>query len=122
MVSPRSKRYKERVSRRAMRVAKRGRQLEERVEMILSEMVRDGDIKSYTRHLPNSEEDMLGRDFTVSKVKEEKNEVRSFGVTISLRVYAKRTNRKIKEFCFPPETKKETIKRRILELFEEDKK
>ncbi len=114
-----TKRRLEFAARRGLRMARVGRDLEVKVKEYLQEMTYSGVIYSFIRHEPNSPEDKDGRDFTV--VKQINGEIisRSFGVTISLHSWSqsKRLHPTHPQFCFPIGTNKETIVKRILELF-----
>ena len=61
-----------------------GRDLENRVGMVLFGMVGDGLIASASQHAPNSQEDADGKDFTVQTRNEKEI---SFGITCSFRSY-----------------------------------
>ena len=103
-----------------MRGAKQGRALEEQVQAVLRVMQQKGELVKAVYHSANSFEDRDGKDFTVAKYIDGKEISRSFGVTISLRRWSrgKMLHRDIPQLCFPLGTKPETMRRRILELFD----
>ena len=106
-------------ARKAMRYAAVGRMLEDEVEKILAKMQDEGVIFDFARSLPNSQEDHEGKDFRVSQIIDGKKIDRFLGVTISQRSHsiARIRHRNVPQFLFPVETKQETIKKRVLELF-----
>lgn len=106
--------------RRSMRGAKQGQALEAEVEKVLNRMKERGELVQVIHHFSNSPEDRDGRDFTVSRYVEGQEVFCSFGVTISLRRWyrGKTLHRDVPQFCFRLDTKPETIRGRVLELFE----
>ncbi|MEK7546222.1 MAG: hypothetical protein AAB554_04070 [Patescibacteria group bacterium] len=106
--------------RRGERYSDIGRKFEAEVEGILQKMQDEKLIVDFVRHAPNSGEDRDGRDFTVTAPAAGAPAERSFGVTISLRSWqdSKILHPDVPQFCFPIGTKPETIRARILELFE----
>lgn len=115
-----TKDFKAYQARRSNRVAARGRELEGRIEKILQRMKTEGKIDDFIMHPPYSKEDHEGADASTIK----KGVRKSFGVTISMRSWArsKKLHPDRPQFCFPLETKEETIERRILKLHEENAK
>lgn len=111
-----SKSVRESIQRRAPRKALLGREFEKVVASYLEELQAVGEIDSYSATTPNSEEDRAGKDFIVRRGEEE--EV-FFGVTTSHKSWkvAKLRYRDVPQFHFPHNTKPDTVKRRILELF-----
>ncbi len=107
-------------ARRAMRMSEHGRAFEVTVEGYLQEILDFGLIQKFIRHPPHSPEDYDGRDFTISKDVEGVSIEKTFGVTISIKSWnrGKRLHRSYQQFCFPIGTKKETVVRRILGLFQ----
>jgi hypothetical protein len=97
--------------RRANRGIARSQELEQRVVGILQNMQGRGLISDYTNPAQNG--------FSVLRVVGEEPAIRTFSVTLSLqgrnRARAKGvTNR----FCILPETKTETVEKKIVALFE----
>ena len=113
------KRFESR-DRRGERYAAIGRKFEEEVSDLLQKMQDEKLIAGFVRHEPHSREDRQGRDFTVTALADGKEEKRSFGVTISMRSWhdAKIQHPDVPQFCFPIGTKPETIRARVLELFQ----
>ncbi len=70
--------------RRVVARAREGRDLENRVGVILFGMVEDGLVVSAIQHAPNSREDVDGKDFTVQI---QNGKEISFGVTCSFTSY-----------------------------------
>ena len=102
-------------NRKSQRYAKLGYQMEDEVERVLRQAVEDGTFTSVVHHPPN----MPYKDFTVTKTADGVEESRSFGITISQKVWSQRRNRGVEtQFCFPIGTKPETVIRRVLELFQ----
>lgn len=105
--------------RKGERMAKQGRLLEEEVAALLEKMREEKLIIGFIAHAPNSPEDTAGRDFTVEASVSGTTAARSFGVTISLKRWNEsKIRHDVPQFCFPLGTKPETIRKRILELFE----
>lgn len=105
--------------RRSKRKAHQGILLEGEVEHILENMREAGAIANFTHHDHFSLSDCDGKDFTVRKMVGDRFVERSFGVTISPRSveWARVRHDKTPQFCFPMETKPETIRQRIESLF-----
>ncbi len=105
--------------RRSQRMASIGIALEDEVSKILLDMREKSLIADFKSHKHNSNEDMEGKDFTVTKIINNSEVIRSFGVTISIRCWhrSKMRHNEIPQFCFPIGTKPETMQKRILELF-----
>ncbi len=110
--------------RRMERGAARGNELERQVETLLDAMKNDGEISDFKKHPHNSREDHQGKDFTVVRDIGGVPVKKHFGVTISLRTWCKEKNAFFKnhvpEFCFPIGTKPETMKKKILGLFNDE--
>ena len=114
---PRSlKRLDEISARKAERYSQIGREFEKQVENYLAELQVAGQISSFTRHEPHTMSDRNGKDFTI---RQNGDEV-SFGVTISHKQWQKARiqHPEVTTFHFPLGTKPETVKKRVLELFE----
>lgn len=107
-------------ARRAERMSKQGRLLEDSVTAILQELKDAGRLDDFAAHPPHSDEDGEGKDFTAVKIVGGEQLRRPFGITISARSWneAKARYRDVPQFCFPIGTNKSTIVRRVLELFE----
>jgi len=105
---------KEFAERKSKRYSALGYQMEDEVERVIRRAVEEGTFASMVHHSPQTP----SMDFTVMKMMNGVEESRSFGMTISLKVWAERRNRGgAPQFCFPIGTKPETIIRRVLELF-----
>lgn len=101
--------------RKSQRYSRLGYEMENEVERVLGRVVEQGILTSVEHHSAQ----MPFKDFTVTKIVNGVEEVRSFGMTTSLRVWSNRRNRGgPPQFCFPIGTKPETIIRRVLELFD----
>jgi hypothetical protein len=107
--------------RKSKRYSKVGRHFEQ-VEMkkILNDMKKNDQLSDFKISEPLSDNDQKGIDFTVYKKVGSEVQKRYFGVSISYR--SKQNSRikypDIKQFHFPLNTKVETIRKRILELFD----
>jgi hypothetical protein len=114
-----SRDFKKYQGRKSQRYSVVGRQLEKDVSEILKKMIENGDITEFEYFKPNSHEDLNGKDFSVTHNINGVEEIRYFGVTISMRRWNKARSRyhDVPQLCFPIGTKPETIKKRILELF-----
>ena len=105
---------KEFAIRRNMWRSELGYQMEDEVERVIRRAVEEGTFASVVHHSPQTP----SMDFTVTKMVNGVEESRSFGMTISLKVWSERRNRGgSPQFCFPIGTKPETIIRRVSELF-----
>jgi hypothetical protein len=113
------KRFESR-NRRGDRYSEIGRKFEGEVAELLQKMQDEKLILGFERHAPNSTEDGQGRDFTVTALLAGVQVEKSFGVTISMRSWneAKVLHPEVPQFCFPLGTKPETIRARVLELFQ----
>lgn len=97
--------------------------MEKRIEKIGENLVTDGLLKEFKRHEANSQEDWDGADFTAIAIIDGQEFVKSFGVTISSGSKALedkfRYNASVPEqWWIPWNTKNETIRKKILQLFE----
>jgi len=108
------------MSRKSERYARVGRELELEVEHILAEMVERGLLITFIHHAPHSAEDTEGKDFSMQKFVEGMMISRSFGITISQKSWqrAMLQHPKTPQFCFPIGIKRETMQKRIHELFD----
>ena len=115
-----NKKRQEFAARRSERMSRVGREFELTVEKYLEEMKAEGLIDNFVRHKPRSPEDYSGRDFTVDKIVDHSTASVSFGITISIRCWhvGQKLHQEYPQLCFPIGTKKETIRNRILRLFE----
>ena len=106
--------------RHGERRAALGRALETEIESLLADMKDKGELSVFTRFAPHSVEDGQGKDFMVGKEGEDGVVRRFFGVTISLHSWneVKCRHPEVPQLCFPIGTKPETMRRRILELFD----
>lgn len=113
-----TKRFKAWQARKAERMGEIGFQLEDEVFGILDKMKQEGVVSGFCRFDHNSEESRSGKDFMVAKIVDRTEIHCFFGVTISPRSRnrAEICHRDVPQLCFPPGTKPETIKRRILDL------
>ncbi len=108
---------KEFAERKSKRYSELGYQMEDEVERVISRAIEEDIFASVAHHSPQTP----SMDFTVTKMVNGVKKSRSFGMTISLKVWSERRNRPgSPQFCFPIGTKPETIIRRVLELFEAD--
>lgn len=117
-----NKRYKDSRDRRSQRKAAQGRVFENSVMVaLLEKMKEEKKIFDFIYHEPNSPADREGRDFTVKQILLGEIIERSFGVTISLNSQqeSRIKHPAVTPFFFPPETKPETIQKRILSLFKD---
>lgn len=107
------------LARKSNRYSRLGRELEEEVYKILLKMKEQGLISDCIRHPPHSVEDRDGKDFSVTMMVANRLSSRSFGITISKRHWqeAISLHRDTPQFCFPIGTNRETIEKRILQLF-----
>ena len=107
------------LKRRSERRAELGRGLENEVENLLQAMLDDGLIAEFRANAPNTKADQEGKDFTVTRLMDGARETRHFGVTISPRSWrtAKAVHNDVPQFCWPIGTNRDTMRRRILELF-----
>lgn len=105
--------------RRMRRRSKMGRELELEIERILHKMQEDGLVADFRRFEPNSPEDREGCDFEVTVQVHGAENVKRFGVTISQKSWSRANvvHSDIPQFRFPPGTKEETVRKRILGLF-----
>lgn len=105
-------------NRRSERMSRHGRLLEE-VVLLLAKMQEQGKIASFIRHPANSIEDSDGKDFTVTVMQNGQASTCSFGVTISPRRWrdGKMKHPHVPQFCWPIGTNRDTMEKRILELF-----
>jgi len=108
------------LKRKSARYAKVGVELEDEIEELLQKMQDEGVIADFEHFTKNSKEDHSGKDFRARKEINGVNVDRFFGVTISLRSWprAKALHPKTPQFCFPIGAKPETMRKRILELFD----
>lgn len=107
--------------RKGKKFAALGRELEARVEKVLNTAMEKGALTfaKVERHEPLSHNAIHGKDFTVTKIINGENISRSFGIAISPNswIMAKARYPDIQQFCFPLETKDETIISRVGQLF-----
>lgn len=115
-----SRQVQESRDRRGNRFATYGRLFEEEMATLLARLQEEGLLTSFVRHEPNSREDSEGKDFTVTRGEGEDAVSRDFGITISLHSWreSKVKHPHVPQFCFPIGTKPDTIKHRILSLFD----
>ncbi len=105
---------KEFAERKSKRYSELGYQMEDEVERVIRRAIEEGTFASVVHHSSQTP----SMDFTVTKMVNELEESRSFGMTISLKVWSERRNRLgSPQFCFPIGTRPETVIRRVLELF-----
>lgn len=107
--------------RRGDRFSKIGRQFEQQeLPQLLERMKEEGVIVGFAISRPRSPDDYDGKDCEVRMQKDGAVISRAFGVTISREgVYRARLKHPlVPQFCFPIGTKPETIRRRILGLFQ----
>ena len=112
-------------ARRSERRSRLGREFEQTTFELLREVCdEDGNqlFKKVVYHKPHGAADYAGKDFTVTRRINGRDESRSFGVTISVRqiAEAKMLHPDVPQFCFPIGTKPETIIARVLALFDSD--
>lgn len=106
---------------KAQQRADLGRQFELTVTGILGKMLQENKIAKFTYNKPNSLADQQGKDFTVTKIKKNGEEItHSFGVTISQRSWERAKNKHpfVPQFFFPVGTDHKTIEKEILDLFD----
>lgn len=108
-------------NRRAERYSKLGREQEQNIYKILAEaQLNDSPIfSSVVQHEPNGPEDKQGKDLTVGKMINGQEELRSFGITISIKQFHKKSGagQTVPQFCFPIGIKPETVIKKVLGLF-----
>ena len=108
-------------ARKSERYSAIGRAFEQEVAAILERLKEEELISDFVAHSPHSEEDHEGRDFTCMRRIGDETHARSFGVTISMRSWnaSRIKHPDTPQFCFPVGTKPETIRKRVLALFED---
>ena len=117
----RSLRRRKSRNRHADRRNKLGREMEGRVNDIGQNMVEGGELEEFIYHEPNSPEDQEGRDFTAVMVIDGERVDRSFGITISgngVAALDRVLHPKAAQWSLPWNTKDETIRGKILRLFD----
>lgn len=113
-------RHKDSRDRRSRRKAELGKVFENSVMVsLLEKMKEDRLISDFIHHSPNSAFDRAGKDFTVFQSGDPEPIARSFGVTTSFKSQKESLIKHpgVPQFFFPPETKPETMQKRILNLF-----
>lgn len=115
------KRVQDRRNRHADRRIELGREMECHVDSIGQGMVEEGLLEEFIYHEPNSPEDQDGRNFTAVMVIDEERVERSFGITISgngVAAWDDLLYPGATQWSLPWNTKDETIREKILHLFD----
>ena len=110
---------KEELKKRSIEGAAIGRAVEKQVEEMLQVLVAEGHLHSAMYHLPYSEFDCMGIDFTVSRIVDGIEVSKYFGITISRDSWQEHSEKRpdIPQFLVPKSGPTEMFLQGVLKLF-----